>query len=67
MWIDLVQGGFPIREEKRTRAGREVAIYAYEISAAQASPVRYFAPLKKIAKQDLKGQHSTWLESLFWR
>jgi hypothetical protein len=63
----LVQGGFPIREEKRTRDGREVAIYAYEISAAQESPVKYFAPLKKIAKQDLKGQNSKWLESLFWQ
>ena len=36
-------------------------------SAAQELPVKYFAPLKKIAKQDLKGQHSKWLESLFWQ
>src|SRR5215831_7194463 len=63
----LVQGGFPIRVEKKTRDGKEVAIYAYEVSAAQESPVKYFAPLKKMAKQDLKGQNSTWLESLFWQ
>ena len=54
----LVQGGFPIRVEKKTRDGKEVAIYAYEVSAAQESPVKYFAPLKKMAKQDLKGQES---------
>lgn len=63
----LVQGGFPVRVEKKTRDGKEVAIYAYEISAAQESPVKYFAPLKKMAKQDLKGQNSKWLESLFWQ
>ena len=63
----LVQGGFPIRVEKKTRDGKEVAIYAYEVSAAQESPVKYFAPLKKMAKQDLKGQESKWLESLFWQ
>jgi len=63
----LVQGGFPIRVEKKTRDGKDVAIYAYEVSAAQESPVKYFAPLKKMAKQDLKGQESTWLESLFWQ
>ena len=63
----LVQGGFPIRVEKKTRDGKEVAIYAYEVAAAQESPVKYFAPLKKMAKQDLKGQNSKWLESLFWQ
>ena len=63
----LVQGGFPIRVEKKTRDGKEVAIYAYEVAAAQESPVKYFAPLKKMAKQDLKGQESKWLESLFWQ
>jgi hypothetical protein len=56
-----------MRVEKKTRDGKEVAIYAYEISAAQESPVKYFAPLKKMAKQDLKGQNSKWLESLFWQ
>ena len=54
------------REEDAGRQGG-LAIYAYEISAAQESPVKYFAPLKKIAKQDLKGQHSKWLASLFWQ
>jgi len=44
----LVQEGFPIREEKKTRDGKEVAIYAYEISAAQESPVKYFAPLTRL-------------------
>jgi hypothetical protein len=63
----LVQGGFPIRVEKKTRDGKEVAIYAYEVSAVQESPVKYFAPLKKVAKQDLKGQENKWLESLFWQ
>jgi hypothetical protein len=63
----LVQGGFSIRVEKKTRVGREVAIYAYEVATAQESPVKDFAPFKKMAKQDLKGQESKWLESLFWQ
>jgi hypothetical protein len=63
----LVQGGFPIRVEKKTRDGKEVAVYSYEISAAQESPVKYFGPLKKKAKEDLKAQDSKWIESLFWQ
>jgi hypothetical protein len=62
----LVQGGFPLRQEKKTRDGKEVTIYSYEISATQESPVKYFGPLKKKAKEDLKGQEAKWVESLFW-
>jgi hypothetical protein len=63
----LIQGGFPIRVEKKTRDGKEVAVYSYEISATQESPVKYFGPLKKKAKEDLKGQDTKWIESLFWQ
>ena len=63
----LVQGGFPVRVDKKTRDGKEVAVYSYEISAAQESPVKYFGPLKKKAKEDLKAQDSKWTESLFWQ
>jgi hypothetical protein len=63
----LVQGGFPIREEKKTRDGKEVAVYSYELSATQESPVKYFGPLKKRAKEDTKGQDAKWVESLFWQ
>ena len=62
----LVQGGFPIRSEKRTREGKEVAVFSYEIAATRESPVKYFAPLKKKAKEDLKGQNAKWIEGLFW-
>ena len=64
----LVQGYPPIRVEKKTRDGREVAVFMPTKSGwAQESPVKYFAPLKRMAKQDLKGQNSKWLESLFWQ
>ena len=63
----LLQGGFPVRAEKKTRDGKEVTVYSYEISAAQESPVKYFGPLKKKAKEDLKGQNAKWIESLFWQ
>jgi hypothetical protein len=63
----LVQTGFPIRQEKKTRDGKEVAVYSYEISVAQESPVRYFAPLKKKAKEDIQAQNAKWIEGLFWQ
>ncbi len=63
----LVQSGFPVRKEKKTRDGKEVAVYSYETSAAQENPVKYFAPRKKKAKEDVKGQNDRWVESLFWQ
>jgi hypothetical protein len=63
----LVQSGFPVRVEKKTRDGKEVALYTYETSVAQDNPVRYFGPLKKKAKEDLKAQDCKWTESLFWQ
>jgi hypothetical protein len=63
----LLQNGFPVREEKKTREGKTVAVYSYELSAAQANPVKYFAPLKKKSKEDVKAQNDKWLESLFWQ
>jgi hypothetical protein len=63
----LVQAGFPIRVEKRTRDGKEVEVFAYEISTVQIEPVKVFAPLKKKAKEDLAAQQAKWLESLFWQ
>ncbi len=63
----LVQGGFPVRSEKRTREGKEVTVFSYEISATRESPVKYFAPLKKKAKEDIKRQDTKWIEGLFWQ
>jgi hypothetical protein len=63
----LVQGGFPIRQEKKLKEGKEVTVFSYETTAAQANPVKYFSPLKKKAKEDLKGQDAKWVESLFWQ
>ncbi|WP_337287272.1 hypothetical protein [Candidatus Methylomirabilis sp.] len=63
----LVQSGFPIRQEKKTKDSKEVTVYSYETTAAQANPVRLFAPLKKKAKEDVKGQDAKWIESLFWQ
>jgi hypothetical protein len=63
----LVQAGFPLRVEKKTREGKEVEVFAYEVSATQTQPVKIFAPLKKKAKEDLPGQNAKWLESLFWQ
>jgi len=63
----LVQNGFPLRQDKKTRDGKEVAVFSYEGSAAQETPAKYFAPLKKKAKEDLKGQDAKWLDSLFWQ
>ncbi len=63
----LVQSGFPIRQEKKTKDNKEVTVYSYESSAAQANPAKHFAPLKKKAKEDAKGQEAKWIESLFWQ
>lgn len=63
----LVQSGFPIRQEKKTKDNKEVTVYSYESTAAQANPAKYFGPLKKKAKEDAKGQESKWVEALFWQ
>lgn len=63
----LLQDGFPIRSTKKTRDGKEVVVYSYETAAAQDNPGKFFAPLKKKAKEDLKGQNLKWVESLFWQ
>jgi len=62
----LLQHGFPIRKERKTRGGEEVAIFSYETSLVQANPVKFFAPLKKKSNQDAKRQDEKWVESLFW-
>jgi hypothetical protein len=63
----LLSHGFPVRKEKKTRGGEEVAVYSYETSVVQANPVKFFAPLKKKSIQDKKRQDEKWLESLFWQ
>jgi len=63
----LVQSGFPIRQEKKTKDSKEVSVYSYETTATQANPVKLFAPLKKKAKEDVKSQDAKWIESLFWQ
>jgi hypothetical protein len=63
----LVQGGFPVRADKKTRDGKEVVVYSYETSVAQDNPVRHFGPLKKKAKEEIKVQDLKWAESLFWQ
>lgn len=63
----LLSHGFPVRKEKKTRGGDEVAVYSYETSVVQANPVKFFAPLKKKFLQDKKRQDEKWLESLFWQ
>jgi len=62
----LIQSGFPVRREKKSRGGEEVSVYAYETSLVQASPVKFFAPLKKKYLQDATRQDEKWVESLFW-
>lgn len=62
----LIQNGFPVRTEKKSRGGEQVSLYSYEISAVQAQPAKLFAPLKKKYLQDGKRQDEKWLESLFW-
>ena len=63
----LVQSGFPVRADKKTREGKEVAVYSYEGTSGQENPVKFFAPLKKKAKEDAKAQDAKWVESLFWQ
>ena len=63
----LVQGGYPVRTEKKTRDGKEVVVYSYETAVAQDNPARFFGPLKKKAKEDTKLQDEKWVEALFWQ
>jgi hypothetical protein len=63
----LVQSGFPIRADRKTREGKEVTVFSYESTLGQENPVKYFAPLKKKAKEDSKAQDAKWVESLFWQ
>lgn len=62
----LLSHGFPVRKEKKTRGGEEMAVYSYETSVVQANPVKYFAPLKKKYNSDTHRQDEKWIESLFW-
>ena len=63
----LTSHGFPVRKEKKTRGGEEVAVYSYETTIVQANPVKSFSPLKKKHLADKKRQEEKWLESLFWQ
>ena len=63
----LVQGGFPVKSENKTRDGKEISVYSYETSATEDHPVRHFGPLKKKAKEDIAAQDAKWVESLFWQ
>lgn len=63
----LLSHGFPVRKEKKTRSGEEVAVYSYETSIVQANPVKIFAPLKKKYLQDKNRQDEKWVETLFWK
>lgn len=63
----LVQSGFPVRADKKTREGKDVTVFSYEGTSGQENPVKYFAPLKKKAKEDTKAQDGKWVESLFWQ
>ena len=64
----LLAHGFPVRKEKKTRGGEEVAVYSYyETSSDKDKPVKFFAPLKKKFLSDKKRQDDKWIESLFWR
>ncbi len=62
----LVQNGFPVRRENKSREGKDIAVYSYELSAMQAQPSKCFSPLKKKYNQDTKRQDEKWVESLFW-
>ncbi len=62
----LIQNGFPVRRDKKSRGGEELLVYSYELSAMEAQPGKVFAPLKKKYLQDAKRQDQKWLESLFW-
>jgi len=62
----LTSNGFPVRREKKSRGGEELAVYSYELGATQANPVKFFSPLKKKYIQDTKRHDEKWVESLFW-
>src|SRR5207245_7889229 len=62
----LIQNGFPVRTEKKSRGGEQVALFTYETSAVQAQPAKFFAPLKKKHIQNIQRQDEKWVESLFW-
>ena len=64
----LLSHGFPVRKEKKTRGGEDVAVYSYyETSSDKDKPVKFFAPLKKKFLSDKKRQDDKWIESLFWQ
>ena len=62
----LIQNGFPVRKEKKSRGGEKLWVYSYELSAMQAQPGKFFSPLKKKYLQDMKRQGEKWVEALFW-
>ena len=62
----LIQNGFPLRKEKKSRSGQEVPVYSYELSAMQAQPSKFFSPLKKKFIANAQRQDEKWVESLFW-
>ena len=62
----LIQNGFPVRKEKKSRGGEELWVYSYELSAMQAQPGKFFSRLKKKYLQDMKRQGEKWVEALFW-
>ena len=62
----LIQNGFPVRKEKKSRGGQEVGVYSYELSAMQAQPSKFFSPLKKKFIANAQRQDEKWVESLFW-
>jgi len=62
----LINGGSPVRREKKQRGGTEVTVYSYETSALELKPASVFAPLKKKFKDDAVAQDAKWIESLFW-
>lgn len=62
----LISNGFPVRRETKTREGKDIAVFSYELKASQAQPSKLFSPLKKKYNQDPKRQDEKWVESLFW-
>ncbi|HOC57135.1 MAG TPA: DUF6079 family protein [Verrucomicrobiota bacterium] len=62
----LVQNGFPVRRDNKSKEGKDLAVYSYELSAMQAQPSKFFSPLKKKYNADTKRQDDRWVESLFW-
>jgi hypothetical protein len=62
----LISGGSPIRRDRKTKGGSEVAVFSYETAALKQNPATIFGPLKKKFKDDPSAQDAKWLESLFW-